>query len=120
MSAKDTKAQSEWTSGLDLAIQLKEIALTIPSPKTRFLINCAKISNTKNLDFVRTAINNQLYSDTLELVRKRASIITILKAVSSVVSGDYKKQLESGKLPEELVTDIEGIKKLLDGVEFRT
>lgn len=115
---KDTKAVSEFTSGLDLATQYKEIALTIPSPLTRFLINIARISKTTHLDFCQIAINNQLIHDNMEFIRKRAPLITIMKAISSVVSGDFKKAINRDEIPIDLQKSLSEIQNLLKDVDF--
>ncbi len=86
-----------YDSGLELARVLKEKALTVFSPRARFLIRTAKITKSGDLDFVKEAIDTQLINDTLEGVRKDSDIITKERMISGILSGNYKKHIEESK-----------------------
>jgi len=91
------RGQASYDSGLELARVLKEKALTVFSPRARFLIRTAKITGTGDLNFVKEAIDTQLIDDTLEGLRKDSNIITKERMISGIISGKYKGHIKDSE-----------------------
>ena len=88
-------------SGAEIARQFGEMAITVASPKTRFLITTARITGTGDLDFVKQAIQNQLINDSLEKIRKESDIIVVEKMIAAIVSGKFRDHIEESEETEE-------------------
>ncbi len=96
-----TKGKYAYDSGLEISRQLGEEAITVASPKARFLMNTARITGTGHLDFVKTAINNCLLNDTLEKIRTESNMIVVERIISAIVSGKFKDHIEESEEIEE-------------------
>lgn len=100
-----TKGKPSYESGLELARVLEEKGLTVFSPRTRFLIRTAKITETEHLAFVNEAIEECLANDTLEAIRKESDIITKERLLSAIISGKYKISKEKPEDAEDVHTE---------------
>ncbi len=91
-SAKATKSQ--YLSGRDIAIQLKEISLFVCSPEARSMLWEAEAGDFLDEDWIIIAILNQLIDDTLTTLHTRSHIVTIEKMLSAIMKGEYKDKKE--------------------------